>query len=128
MNEQEINSLLGQPNFKEEKQQGYKITIPPVEEFCKKMQSTEKSDVINLPLSLEDNSTLIGTAAILDIFAKEFAIPQGRSSHYIEFNNATKEFDLKSARERYHFINVRVRWLSLVTSQNPVRNRLIVNF
>ena len=39
------------------------------------MQSTEKS-VINLPLSLEDNSTLTGAAAILDVFAKEFAIPQ----------------------------------------------------
>ena len=68
------------------------------------MQSTEKSEVINLPLSLEDNSTLTGTAAILDVFAKEFAIPQGQSSCYIEFNNATKQFDLKSACERYHFI------------------------
>ena len=104
MSEQEINSWLEQPNFKEEKQQGYKIRISPVEEFCKKMLSTEKSDVINLPLSLEDNSTLTGTAATLDVFSKVFAIPQGQSSRYIEFNNATKEFDLKSARERYHFI------------------------
>ena len=48
MSEQEINSWLEQPNFKEEKQQ---------------------------PLH-----------------------------RYIEFNNATKEFDLKSARGRYHFI------------------------
>ena len=90
MSEQEINLRLEQPNFKEEKQQRYKIMIPPVEEFCKKMQSTEKSEVINLPLSLEDNSTLTGTAAIVDVFAKEFAIPQGQSSRYIEFNNATK--------------------------------------
>ena len=72
ISEQEINSWLEQPNFKEEKQQRHKIRIPPVEEFCKKMQSTEKSDVINLPLTLEDNSTLTGTAAILDVFAKEF--------------------------------------------------------
>jgi hypothetical protein len=104
MSEQEIHSWLEQANFKEEKQQRYKITVPPVEEFCKKMQSTDKSDVINLPLSLEDNSTLTGTAAILDNFANEFTIPQGESSRYIEFNNTTKEFDLKSARERYYFI------------------------
>ena len=36
MSEQEISSWLEQPNFKEEKQQRYKITIPPVEEFAKK--------------------------------------------------------------------------------------------
>ena len=38
------------------------------------MQCTDKTDVINLSLSFEDNSTLTGTAAILDNFAEEFGI------------------------------------------------------
>ena len=48
MREQEINSWLEKPNFKEEKQQWYKITIPP--EFCKKNAIYRK--ICNKPSSI----------------------------------------------------------------------------
>ena len=68
------------------------------------MQCTDKTDVINLSLSLEDNSTLTGTAAILDNFAEEFGIYHEKGNKYIEFDKTKKEFDIKSARERYFFM------------------------
>jgi hypothetical protein len=38
-------------------------------------------------LSLEDNATLTGTAAIFEEFSKEFKIPSDESSAYLEFDN-----------------------------------------
>ncbi|CAB4029704.1 Hypothetical predicted protein [Paramuricea clavata] len=54
-------------------------------------------------LLLEDNSTLTGTAAILEQFGKEFSIPC--PDHYeIPFNKLEKKYDLKSARLQYEFM------------------------
>ena len=64
------------------------------------MQSVKKTEVINLPLSLEDNATLTGTAAIFEEFSKEFKIPTDEPSAYLEFDNAKKKFDAKTACER----------------------------
>ena len=75
-----------------------------MKELCKNMQSTEKMDVINLSLSLEDNSTLTGTASILDDFAKEFCISHVQANDYIEFDKTNKVFNLKSAYEHYYFM------------------------
>ena len=38
-------------------------------------RSSVKTQTIILPLSLEDNSTLSGTGAILDEFGRKFGIP-----------------------------------------------------
>jgi hypothetical protein len=103
MSESEVHDWLQHANLNERNDK-YKVNIPSVEELCKNMQSTEKTDVINLSLSLEDNSTLTGTASILDDFAKEFCIPHGKANDYIEFDKTNKIFDLKSARERYYFM------------------------
>jgi hypothetical protein len=103
MSESEVHDWLQHANLNERNDK-YKVNIPSVEELCKNMQSTEKTDVINLSLSLEDNSTLTGTASILDDFAKEFCIPHGKGNGYIEFDKTNKVFDLKSARERYYFM------------------------
>lgn len=65
-------------------------------------QST-KSNVVNLKLSLEDNSTLTGTAAILEQFGKEFSIPCPHS-YEISFNMLDKKFDTMSARMQYEFM------------------------
>ena len=57
----------------------FKIHLPSVEKFCESTQSANKTDIVNLPLSLEHNSMLKGTAAsILEVFAAEFDIPCGK--------------------------------------------------
>lgn len=51
------------------------------------MQLTEKTNVVTLPLSLEDKSTLTGTAAVLEEFGKEFSLACANDSGmYIEFD------------------------------------------
>lgn len=50
----------------------------------------KKTDVLNLPLSLEDNSTLLGTAALFETFSKEFNIPCDNMTEYIEFDKNKK--------------------------------------
>ena len=72
------------------------------QEFCKNSQVT-KTDVINLPLSLENNATLTGTAAILEEFGKEFSIPCLQINE-IPFNKSDKKFDIMAARTQYDFI------------------------
>ena len=105
MNEADVNAWIRSIDFEHmTAQDNCHIKVPPVSEFCKNMQSVKKTEVINLPLSLEDNSTLTGTAAIFEEFSKEFKIPSDESSAYLEFDNAKKKFDVKTARERYVFI------------------------
>ena len=67
-------------------------------------QSHKKTNTIILPLSLENNSTLAGTCAILDQFAKEFSIPTSCQSENLPFDNNWKTFCLKQAREHAEFI------------------------
>ena len=50
----------------------------------------KKTDVLNLPLSLEGNSTLLGTAALFETFCKEFNIPCENLVEYIEFDENKK--------------------------------------
>ena len=105
MNETDVNAWIRSIDFEHmTAQDKCHIKVPPVSEFCKNMQSVKKTEVINLPLSLEDNATLTGTAAIFEEFSKEFKIPSDESSAYLEFDNAKKKFDVKTARERYVFI------------------------
>lgn len=84
----------------------FRIQLPLVEGFCESTQSANKTDIANLSLSLEDNSTLKGTASILEEFATEFDIPSGKHNEYIEFDSTKTEFDLKAARERYAFMKL----------------------
>jgi hypothetical protein len=61
MNDVEISTWLRDTKFEDPNTPAkYNIKISPVSEFCKNMQSTDKTDVVTLPLSLEDNSTLTG--------------------------------------------------------------------
>ena len=106
MNETEVNAWLRNIDFTKMNtlQPEYDITVSPVSNFCKNMQVIKKTDVLNLPLSLEDNSTLLGTAALFETFCKEFNIPCENLVEYIEFDENKKEFNIKSARERSLFL------------------------
>jgi ankyrin repeat protein len=109
MTEAEVHDWLRNIKFEEMAEDirvKFRVKIPLVDEFCKSMQSIDKTDIFNLPLSLEDNSTLTGTASILKQFATEFSIPCDKPNGYIEFDNTKKDFDLKAARERYSFMKL----------------------
>ena len=55
--------------------------------------STDLSETTILPLSLENNSTLAGTCAILDQFGKEFSIPSTGGSQKLPFDTHSKVFE-----------------------------------
>lgn len=63
MNESELNSFMANADFNT--QTKYKIKVPKESELVTVRGTTEKSNVHVLPLSLEDNSTVIGTISIL---------------------------------------------------------------
>lgn len=68
--------------------------------------SNKKSDVVILPLSLEDNSTINGTASILEEFGHEFSISCNHDTSFLPFNENSKTFDLKEARSRFEFLKL----------------------
>jgi hypothetical protein len=106
MNETEVNAWLRSIDFEKKNtlQSEYNTAVLPVSRFCENMQTIEKTDVINLPLSLEDNSTLLGTAALFETFVKELDISCDNLTEYIEFDESKKQFNIKSARERSLFL------------------------
>ncbi len=105
MNEKELNLWLSRLSSTDDecrKEQRFKIIVQPKQELCSNSQST-KTNVVHLPLSLEDNSTLHGTAAIFEEFGREFSIPCPHKST-IQFCVIEKKFDLHSARTQYDFM------------------------
>lgn len=105
MEEAELNSWLSKVDFKkleDDHERKFKVTVPTKQGLCKNSQ-TAKTDIINLSLSLEDNSTLNGTASIFQEFAREFSFPCPRNNE-IPFNKSAKKFDLKAARTRFDFM------------------------
>lgn len=86
MSEAEVHVWLQNINLQEENKKKYRIQVPSVEQFLTNMQCTNKTDVVNLSLSLEDNTTLTGAASILDNFAAEFGI-----YHEMSTSNLTKQ-------------------------------------
>ena len=70
------------------------------------VNSRDVSDVVILPLSVEDNATINGTASILEEFGKEFNIDCNLESSFLPFDENKKVFDLKAARNRYEFLSL----------------------
>ena len=63
-----------------------------------------KSDTLILPLSLEDNATTTGTAAIIEEFGKEFSVPCEHAKEYLPFDSQMKNFDINAVRRRQEFL------------------------
>ena len=97
ISETEFTQWLARVDFakqKKENEKKLKINPPSKQERCSSSRS-KKSNVVNLQFSLEDNSTLIGIAAILEQFGKEFSIP----CHHNNEICFDKKFDLKAKRD-----------------------------
>ena len=59
-----------------------------------------------LELSFENNSTVSGTGAILDETAKLLGIPYAEKFQYLPFDELTKKFSIKKAREHYEYLRL----------------------
>ena len=106
MRETELNLWLLKIDF--EKQLSgtdtkFKINPQSKKERCSSSQSL-KTDIINLKLSLEDNSTLTGTAAILKQFGEEFSIPCPQKYNVTPFDKNVNKLDINCARMQYEFV------------------------
>jgi hypothetical protein len=98
MSESDCNSCLKNKSYNIS--EDLKITL---KNNINQSRSGIKSQTVILPLSLENNSTLAGSAVILDQFGKEFSIPSVSKVENLPFDTSTKAFCLKKAREHVEF-------------------------
>ena len=82
-------------------EESYHIDHPKLE---KEFPLSRKSDYLILPLSLENNATLTGTAAILEHFSNEFKIPCQHASRHFVFDETKKCYNITSARKHDEFM------------------------
>ena len=78
----------------------YKIDVPP-QSVEDPSLTFKKSDVHILPISIHDEASTAGTAAILQQYIKEFDLPVKRKEEYLTLSDG--KIDIKPARERYIF-------------------------
>ena len=66
--------------------------------------ATEKSRVFPLPLSYENQCTIMGAANNLALFSEEFNFPSNSVKKYIPLKTGKSEFNLDAAYERFSFM------------------------
>lgn len=104
LNEDEFVQWLSKQDLSEMDKKGQFVVQVPA--MVKPTCNSKKSDVVILPLSLEDNSTITGTASILEEFGTEFGISCNHDTSFLPFNENTRTFDLKEARSRFEFLKL----------------------
>ena len=103
MTEPELNSFISNANF--QTQSNYKIVVPKDSDIVTDRVGGEKSNVHVLPLSLEDNSTIVGTMSILDQLASQFSLPnEKKGPEYLPFDSVSGTFDIHSARSHFELL------------------------
>ena len=102
MNEKMFDQWLKRQDFVTKTTTKYDITIPELS--IKSNSNCQKSERLILPLSLENNATTTGTAAIIEEFGKEFGVSCEHAKEYLPFNNENQTFDLPAARKHHEFL------------------------
>ena len=102
MNEKEFDQWLQEQDFSRSMAGEYDVVLP--KQTITTNSNCQKSETLILPLSLENNATTTGTAAIIEEFGKEFGVPCQHAKEYLPFDNKGKTFDLVAAREHHRFI------------------------
>ncbi len=62
------------------------------------------TQTIVLPLSLENNATITGTAAVLEHFGQEFAMPCDHEKVVLPYDESKKTFNIAAARKHHEFL------------------------
>lgn len=103
MTESQVNAYLAKANY--ETTAKYSINVPKLDEIVTHIPAPSKSEVHILPLSLENNSTIVGTMSILDQLATDFSLPNNKKgTEYVPFDSLSKTWDIKLARSHYELI------------------------
>ena len=90
--------------------------------LLRKVKDVQVVRAPRLRLSSEDNSTLTGTAAILEQFGKDFSIPC-LHNYDAPFNKNDKKFDINSARMQYEFVkSVELHRTEMLESEKQMRS------
>ncbi len=104
MTEKQIDSCIATAsNF--ESTEKYHLDIPIDNELLPNAAQSSKSNVHILPLSLKDNSTILGTMSILDKLSKDFSLPEGKeNAECLLFNSVAGNFDIISSRVHFELL------------------------
>ncbi|KAK3748690.1 hypothetical protein QZH41_006282 [Actinostola sp. cb2023] len=81
----------------------FKIDIPKVHEDFPSL-GQKKTKIYPLPISHENQCTILGVASNLDLFSEEFGFPCKKEKMYLPMKKSGKEIDLDKAYERYAFL------------------------
>ena len=95
MDEKEFGDWLAKQDFKEKRQPNFTIKLPQT--TIQSNPCCGKTDTLILPLSLENNATTTGTAAIIEKFRKEFGVPCEHDKEYLPFDKKGQTFDINAA-------------------------------
>ena len=79
MSEQQLNNKLKTGEFETKSVLKCSIAVPKEEDVLTSTRS-EKSNIHILPLSLEDNSTILGTMSILNKLTDQFKLPDEKKN------------------------------------------------
>ena len=102
MTEKEIDTWLKESEKREKSNvKEYNLNVPNIE---RELPFQGKSEFLLLPLSLENNATVTGTASILEQFGSEFGIPCEHADRYFAFDKEKKIYDINAARKHYEFM------------------------
>ena len=99
MTEKEVNNWLRTAEL-EKSTKSFKINVQ--QKVVSDILGSVESDVVQLPLSLEDNSTIAGTLNILTDFADLFALPTSKiAKEFCPMDTISMKFDVKLARAHF---------------------------
>lgn len=101
MNEQEFNTWLKEKNENNDNSSEHVYTFRSV---AKKLQAQKSTKTLILPLSVENNATVNGTASVLGEFGQQFKIPCVHTKEALQYNESLEVFDVDAARKHYEFL------------------------
>ena len=111
MTGRELNSSLKPEGFHTSSEPEYYLNIPSEEDLLQNTVPHVKSNVHILPLSLDDNSTIMGTMSILDNLSTTFNLAnESKGVEYVPFDSTTCTFDVTCARSHYELLLSKVAY------------------
>ena len=106
LSEKDFNEWLKVFNS-EKNYRNYKLDVQENYNVMKIHSSPQPQSNVNvLPLSLENNSTVTGTGAIIQEFGNMSRMPNKDLTRYIPYDQSTKSYSLKQARNHFEYLRM----------------------
>ena len=106
MTEKELDEWLSKTDLQKDIST-YKLFPPALHSLFSGCDlESKKSNIYRLSLSLENNSTVSGTAGILYELAKNYGMPSSECKEMLPYDSQSKSFGLKYSREHCEFLRV----------------------